>query len=149
VKKRHTQELEPVEADMTPMIDMTFQLIAFFMMIVSFSDAEQNQAIHLPSSELAKPPDSPLDIPKFVHVQKDDKVMFAGRLMNLDQLQAQLETEKLIINATPGKTHTDATIIIRADLSAKTGYVQNVIQRCQMAGFEKFALRAKFEPKKT
>ena len=42
---------------MTPMIDMTFQLIAFFMVLVNFADADQNARIRLPSSELAKPAD--------------------------------------------------------------------------------------------
>ena len=48
------------KGDMTPMIDMVFQLIAFFMVVVNFSDADQNKLIHLPSSELAKPADEPL-----------------------------------------------------------------------------------------
>ena len=50
------------EGDMTPMIDMVFQLIAFFMVLINFTEADQNQRIHLPSSELAKPPDAPLDV---------------------------------------------------------------------------------------
>ncbi len=36
-------------------------------------------------------------------------------------------------------------MIVRADASAKTGVVQQVIQMCQENGFEKFALRAKQE----
>jgi len=51
------------EGDMTPMIDMTFQLIAFFMVLVNFADADQNERIRLPSSELAKPPDRPFESP--------------------------------------------------------------------------------------
>ena len=42
---------------MTPMIDMTFQLIAFFMVLINFSEVEQDQRITLPASELAKPPE--------------------------------------------------------------------------------------------
>ena len=41
------------EGDMTPMIDMVFQLIAFFMVVVNFSEVDQNELIRLPSSELA------------------------------------------------------------------------------------------------
>ena len=41
---------EFVELDYTPMIDMTFQLIAFFMILINFSDAEQDQRVQLPSS---------------------------------------------------------------------------------------------------
>ena len=39
----------------------------------------------------------------------------------------------------------DATVIIRADRNAKTGFVQRVIKLCQEVGFEKFTLRAKSE----
>ena len=44
-----------VENDMTPMIDVTFQLITFFMFVLNFSEAEQDERIQLPSSQLAKP----------------------------------------------------------------------------------------------
>jgi len=43
------------DIDMTPMIDMTFQLITFFMFVMNFSEAEQDERIQLPSSQLAKP----------------------------------------------------------------------------------------------
>ena len=42
-----------------------------------------------------------------------------------------------------GKTVADATVVIRAHKDAQTGKVQELIQRCQENGFEKFALRAK------
>ena len=37
---------------MTPMIDVTFQLIAFFMFVLNFSEVDQDQRINLPLSEL-------------------------------------------------------------------------------------------------
>ena len=46
-----------LEGDLTPMIDMTFQLIAFFMVLINFSQSEQDERIMLPQSVLAKPPD--------------------------------------------------------------------------------------------
>jgi biopolymer transport protein ExbD len=41
----------------------------------------------------------------------------------------------------------DATIFIRGDIDAKAGVVQEMIQQCQTAGFEKFGLRATSEEK--
>ena len=38
-----------VEGDMTPMIDMTFQLIAFFMVLINFTQTEQNERIRAPT----------------------------------------------------------------------------------------------------
>ena len=50
------------EGDLTPMIDMTFQLIAFFMVLINFTQSEQDQRIQLPESTLAKPPEAPLEL---------------------------------------------------------------------------------------
>ena len=39
--KRHKPTIH--EGDLTPMIDMTFQLIAFFMVLINFTDTEQDE----------------------------------------------------------------------------------------------------------
>ena len=57
--KRKAQPESP-ELDMTPMIDMTFQLIAFFMVLLNFGESEIDARIKLPSSQLAKPPEAQL-----------------------------------------------------------------------------------------
>ena len=67
-----------LEGDLTPMIDMTFQLIAFFMLVINFSDVEQDQRIHLPASELAQPPDAPYDHPLTIHLTRADKFIYGG-----------------------------------------------------------------------
>ena len=43
------------ELDMTPMIDMTFQLIAFFMFVMNFSTELVREEIQLPVVQLAQP----------------------------------------------------------------------------------------------
>ncbi|MCA9248676.1 MAG: biopolymer transporter ExbD, partial [Planctomycetales bacterium] len=85
-----------LEGDLTPMIDMTFQLIAFFMVLVNFSDAEQDQRIKLPSSELAKPPDAPFEEPRYLQLTKDDTVLFAGDEVGVDALEPVLQREKAV-----------------------------------------------------
>ena len=51
--------------------------------------------------------------------------------------------EAQIIKAYPNKKLSDVTVVIRADRLAKTGKVQEIIQMCQEAGFDMFALRGK------
>jgi biopolymer transport protein ExbD len=132
------------EADMTPMIDMTFQLIAFFMVLLNFGEGEVDARIKLPSSQLAKPADTPLESPVVLQLTDDDKVIFSGDPMPISELDRPLRNEKKFIELSGGKV-ADATVILRADGSAKTGIVQQVIQKCQNNGFERFALRAKQE----
>lgn len=44
------------EIDMTPMIDIVFQLITFFMVITNFDQNEADERVTLPRDQLAKPP---------------------------------------------------------------------------------------------
>ena len=131
------------EMDMTPMIDVTFQLIAFFMFVLNFSEVDQDQRINLPLSELAKPPEVAYDEPLTIQMTSDDTILFAGDEMSLDQLQSALMREAQFIRAHPQKDVSDVTVIIRADRVAKTGRVQEVIQMCQKAEFDTFALRGR------
>ena len=55
-----------------------------------------------------------------------------------------ISAKRRFLELSGGKV-TDATVILRADANAKTGVVQEVIQKCQDNGYEKFALRAKQE----
>ena len=140
--KRRISEIH--EGDLTPMIDMTFQLIAFFMVLINFTDTVQDERIKLPASALAKPPDSPLETPIVLQLTSEGHVVYQGRTWTVDNLKPQLVSERQFLEYQK-KSVSEATIIIRADSTAKTGLVQKLIEACQEAKFEKFALRAKQE----
>jgi biopolymer transport protein ExbD len=129
------------EADMTPMIDMTFQLIAFFMVLINFSDADTNERIKLPSSELAKPPDAPLETPITLQLTREGTVLYAGEELAVPACKAALQRERALLERLK-KPISGATIIIRADAATKTGHVQELIKVAQEVGFEKFVMRA-------
>ncbi len=133
-----------VEGDLTPMIDMAFLLIAFFMFVINFSEVEQDQRVTLPASELARPPEAPYEQPLTIHLTDDDHFIYGGKeLMTIGALRSDLLQETQIIERLMTKKVSDVTVIIRADEDAKTGIVQRVIQIAQQLGFEKFALRGK------
>ncbi len=126
------------ELDWTPMIDMAFQLITFFMFTISFNEAEQAEGITLPRSELARPPDAPFEYPIFVQLTKRGTVLLGGEESPLSGLKSLMirEGEFLKLNR---KSPGDATVIIRADASTVMGKVQEVIKICQESKFEVFA----------
>jgi biopolymer transport protein ExbD len=126
------------------MIDMTFQLIAFFMVLINFTEADQNARIQLPSSELAKPPDGPMESPIFLHLTNEGTVIVGGDEVPLAAVRANLFLEANVLRARR-QSPADATVIIRADKKTPTGDVQQLVQACQEAKFENFALRAKEE----
>ena len=132
------------DIDMTPMIDMTFQLIAFFMFVINFTEAEQDERIQLPTSQLAKPTEETIETPITLQLTNSGLVVYAGELVKVSDLRGYLEREKTaMIDA--DKEPTSATVIVRADGRAKTGEVQDIIKLCQEKGFERFALRAKYD----
>ena len=132
------------DCDMTPMIDMTFQLIIFLMLIVNFTEADQNQLVKLPSSELAKPAEKALEKPITLNVLKNGTVIVGGQNVQLEGLKGLLAREADAITA-EGKTVGEAHIIIRGHGDAPVGMIQEIIKACQEARFERFALRAKEE----
>ncbi|MDZ7617156.1 MAG: biopolymer transporter ExbD [Patescibacteria group bacterium] len=142
-KKRIQGGAAFAEGDMTPMIDMTFQLIAFFMVLINFTEADQNERIRLPISQLAKPPDQPIEDAITLQLTQEGTILLGGDEFSLDELQNPLRRERQVLENTPGKSVTSATIVIRAHMWAKAGRVQEVIEVCQKTGFERFALRAK------
>ncbi len=80
------------EPDMTPMIDMTFQLIAFFMVLLNFGEGEVDARIKLPSSQLAKPPEAALVSPLVLQLTSDDKVIFSGETLPIASLSGPCAT---------------------------------------------------------
>jgi biopolymer transport protein ExbD len=141
------------EGDMTPMIDMTFQLIAFFMILINFNEAIVDERIQLPKSELAQPPEKPAEEPITIQLTQDNMLIFSGDVVPVAQLGGLLQNEKNFLERKKDvvtgrkKQAADATIFIRADNRAKAGVVQEVIQTCMRLQFERFALRAVQETK--
>ena len=131
------------EMDSTPMIDMTFQLIAFFMMLINFSKAEQDRRINLPSSALAIAAEDTEDLNYItLHVDdKEEKIVVAAEEYTIDTLQDALRKRKDELEADQLDTK-KTRIIVRADKNAPTGLVQDVIAKCQELKFETFKLRA-------
>jgi len=130
------------DGDMTPMIDMAFQLIAFFMVVINFAGANQDERIRLPVSELAKPPDVPFESPITLQLNDQGMVILAGETVPVANLKPLLRREREFIEYRGGDP-LETTVIIRADARSKTGVVQELIKACQDTGFAKFALRAK------
>lgn len=132
------------EGDMTPMIDMTFQLIAFFMVLINFADDNNNQSIKLPASELAKPAEGPPDDPIVLQMNDKGQVLLTGDFTTLSEVKRKLLIKAQFIRRQK-KDPKNANVIIRADGRVATKWVREMINMCQELGFESYTLRAKAE----
>jgi biopolymer transport protein ExbD len=145
------------EVDMTPMIDIVFQLIAFFMVITNFEQTQADERVKLPKDQLARPAKAKRDkelVINFGYIRNTDgsragtgdpRIFYAGENLSLSTFQTQLNFEKQNYVDT-GVNPKEVTVIIRADAEVPTGQVQELIKKCQEASFEKFSLRAEQPP---
>jgi biopolymer transport protein ExbD len=144
------------ECDMTPMIDMVFQLVAFFMVVINFEEAQIDERVKLPLDALARPREEARKLELMVNVgfnrdatgQKkhvDPYVFLQGEELSIDAFgKARLPQEAAIAKARGGtKEVDDTTVTIRADSDVPTGQVQELVKMAQEAGYSKFALKAK------
>ena len=138
-------EAAKVEIDMTPMIDICFQLLTFFVFILNFESADQDARVLLPASELAKPPERSDEVPITLQVTKTGQILAGGQVFpDANSAKSVLNVEKTVLEQR-GKSVADANIIIRAHKDAKTGDVQRLIKTAQEVQFQKFSLRVQEE----
>ena len=136
------KKVDLAEGDLTPMIDMVFQLIAFFMVLINFAQTESNDRVVLPSSQLVKPPEAPLEFPIILHIAQDGQVILGGDDYTAETLRVGLQRELAVIRAEK-KDPADANVVIRAHRDTAAGDVQEVIRVAQEQELVNFALRVK------
>jgi biopolymer transport protein ExbD len=120
------------------MIDMVFQLIAFFMILINFADADQDQRVQLPSSALAKPPQQPLAAPITIQMVRGGQIVMSGQLLPTPRPSSRCHRE---VCWDCKQENRRLTIIILP--TRRRNWAASIIQVCQEMGFEKFTLRTR------
>lgn len=162
---------EKSEPNLTPILDMVFQLITFFMLVINFKNEESDRKMKLPVVGSAKPVDSKgqdrITVLNVTTVAGDDgapipAVKLFGRLYTLNGQRTQggdktieglLAGEKDVAlkQAKPPLTEEDITtggkelpdlVVIRADENCPFDTVDYVIHACQKNGFRRFGFKA-------
>jgi len=137
------------EADLTPILDMVFQLITFFMLIVNFKGSEFDQTLKLPVLGSAKPVDTNGNEEMLVlNITKDGKLKMQGAIYDFDKVlrkEAKLAQNKARQkNPKFDKANDDlpTTVVVRADKEIPFRLLKHVLDRCQEEGYRKFSLKA-------
>ena len=148
------------EPDMTPMIDIVFQLLTFFMVAINFENTKADERVKLPIDALAKPPETKLDNELLLNVGfhrtqdgnilGDPIIFYNGANVPLEKMPFHLDLEAKAFKskaANPERALEEVAVNIRADAAVPTGFVQELIGKCQEAKFTKFSLKASQEQK--
>lgn len=120
-----TEQLEEPVLNLTPMIDMVFLLIIFFMVGSHFSEEERQFDVKLPTVSVAQPLTSPPD-ELVVNVYEDGRLLLGDKPRSREQLQTDL-TEAV-------RRYEDQAVVIRGAGEGKYQAVVDVMATCHMAG---------------
>lgn len=116
-----TRSAPPAEASLTPMIDVVFLLIIFFLVSSHLARRENHLPVELPVASTAPPPD-PDHRPLVVTVGADASISVSGKTVPSDSLapifaawtQRADVTPALRIRADGGAAYADVEPILRA-----------------------------------
>ncbi|MBN2328396.1 MAG: biopolymer transporter ExbD [Candidatus Omnitrophica bacterium] len=120
---RSTNE-EPV-IPMTPMIDIVFLLLIFFITTSVFARLENELSITVPTAESAETPKRNLG-ELIVNLRSDGTLVINQRNVTLDQLRLLL--------ARIAKQYPDQSVIIRGDRQAALEYAIDILDICAKSG---------------
>ena len=110
---------------MTPLIDVVFLLLIFFLVATRFAEEEREMNVRLPEASEAMPLTSkPREL--FVNIDSDGRYFVSAKMVTLGQLLPILKTADA---NNPGR----ASVIIRADQRCRWKYVVAVMNACQKA----------------
>ena len=130
-----TESLEEPSLNLTPMIDIVFLLIIFFMVGTKFSEIEQQFDIQTPRAvELAAMSSAP--DPIVVNVTRAGQISIDNAEFTLEELKGRLQEAK--------ENFAKQTVLIRGDGESIYQSVIDVMSVCHQAQVHKFSLA--FQP---
>jgi len=123
---------------LTPLIDVVFLLLIFFLVTSEFEDEERRLDIVLPSASSATPMTrKPREI--VIDINEGGEIFMRGQKMPLDELE-RLLTAAVLDNPT------NQSAIIRADGTASFQPVVSVMDICNRAGIADYSVTTREAP---
>jgi biopolymer transport protein ExbD len=142
----HSSSAEP---NLTPILDMVFQLITFFMLVINFKTAAMDLDLKLPVVGSAKPVDTQGQEDLLVlNINSQGQLRVYGQIISnvadyiANEAQASLQLGRKTNPSLKAGDELPSTVVIRADKSTPFTMLNGVITSCQTNGFRKFALKA-------
>jgi biopolymer transport protein ExbD len=141
------------EPNLTPLLDVVFQLITFFMLVINFSSENYDQRVRLPVAESAVPVSEEarvLEDRLVLNVDKEGHLLMGGEVQPLHKaiqtIKHQADLVKLNLKAAGTKPDPSGalptTIILRVDKDAASSSLISLIKACEAQGFRKFQFKA-------
>jgi biopolymer transport protein ExbD len=143
-----SSELTHAQPNLTPLLDMVFQLITFFMLVINFKEASLDQSLQLPVLGSARPVETKGEEDLLVlNIDAEGRLKVYGSTQDVrSYLAAEARQEEIRMKAKnkaykPGD-ELATTVVIRADKATPFKQLNDIIKVCQKHNYRKFALKA-------
>ena len=135
-----TDTLEEPMLNLTPMIDVVFLLIIFFMVGARFTEESHDQQfdVELPSAS-SVPTMSRMPDPLVITVYRSGRIQLKDRELNQTELVQELKAAK--------EAYADQAVLIRGDGEGQYQAVIDVMNACYQVQIKRFSLA--FQPLNT
>src|SRR4051812_3493259 len=141
------------EPNLTPLLDIVFQLVTFFMLVINFTSENYDQRVHLPVAGSARPVEDSQRVSEdrlVLNIDREGHLLVSGQVQPFNEaiqtIKHQAALVRLNMKSSGLKVDENkglpTTIVFRADKDATFSTVMSLINACQTQGFRKFALKA-------
>ncbi len=122
---------EQPDLNLTPMIDIVFLLIIFFMVGTTFSQMERDIPLHVPevsdAGALTAPPRR-----RVVNVFRDGHITLDAETVTLEELTLRLSSAR--------SQYSDLGVIIRGEAAGPFQHVAEALNACKQAGVSELGI---------
>jgi biopolymer transport protein ExbD len=132
MKHRRSRQEDQAEINITPMLDIVFIMLIFFVVTSSFVK-EIGLELNRPASE----PQQEQRIAEVIaiRIEANGRIQVGGRPVDIRAVRANVESELVSRGA-------DTTVVVIADRSADSGLMVRVIDQARLAGAQRVSLAA-------
>lgn len=134
LKTSTSEELPSV--NLTPMIDIVFLLIVFFMVGTQFTDKERQINLTLPGAGQLKAMVAPPDR-REIAVSMDGRIVLDGQEVDIAFLTERLQSMK--------QSYPDLRVVVRADAKAEYQHVTAVYGAVNRAGVSNLSVAVRYQ----
>ncbi len=127
--RRHAR-IEDAEINITPMLDIVFIMLIFFIVTASFTK-ETGTAVIKPEAEQAM---ALRNATILIAVKPDDSVWMARRKIELREVRQMVERAKA--------ENPEGSVVIIADRGSRIGTVTRILDQVKLAGVEGVSISA-------
>ena len=127
--KRDTTDTDPFALNLTPMIDVVFLLVIFFMSATQFAEVERAVELELPTVGSDGTSVAAIVGPRIVSVTAAGEITLDGESCSLEELKVDLKLAKAGSNSGEGPA-----VLIHGDARCDFQHVAAALTACRAAG---------------